>query len=286
MAADEISPDNAAQQTFWTEGPGLNWVTLREELDTLHADLSELVLAAAAPRPGERVIDLGCGAGATTLALAEAVGPDGHVTGLDVSSTLLEVARTRAAGLEGLRPEFIHTDVQVWEPEQPADLCMSRMGVMFFADPVAAFANILRFLRPGGRLAFICWRAREENPWFDLPMKVAVDHLGPAAPGDPDAPGPMAFRDPERVRGILASAGFADIAMETVAAELRLPRGMKAADLATRVGPAVRHMRDMGATEAQAQAIQDGIHTAFAPFEASEGAKVPARMNLVTARRP
>ncbi|SDH54219.1 class I SAM-dependent methyltransferase [Alloyangia pacifica] len=286
MAADEISPGNTAQQAFWTEGPGLNWVAMREELDTLHSHLSELVLTRAAPQPGELVLDLGCGAGATTLALAEAVAPEGHVTGIDVSTSLLEVARARAEALDGIRPDFIHADAQVWRPQAPVDLCLSRMGVMFFDDPGAAFANILQFLKPGGRLAFICWRGIDENPWFDLPMKAAVEHLGPPAPGDPDAPGPMAFRDPERVRGILSRAGFSDISIETVEAELRLPQGMKAADLATRIGPAVRHMRDKGATEAQAQAIQNDIHEAFAPYETPEGAKVPARMNLVTARRP
>ncbi|MBE9635442.1 class I SAM-dependent methyltransferase [Salipiger mangrovisoli] len=286
MAADEISPGNLDQQAFWTEGPGLNWVAMRDELDTLHANLSELVLAAAAPRLGETAIDIGCGAGATTLALAAAVLPDGRVTGLDVSTSLLEVARARAEALDGIRPDFIHTDAQVWRPLSPVDLCLSRMGVMFFDDPDAAFANILQFLKPGGRLAFICWRGIEENPWFDLPMKAAVDHLGPPAPGNPDAPGPMAFRDPERVRGTLSRAGFSDISIETVDAVLRLPKGMKAAVLATRIGPAVRHMRDKGATETQAQAIQDDIHAAFAPYETAEGAEVPARMNLVTARRP
>ncbi|WP_353472546.1 methyltransferase domain-containing protein [Salipiger sp. H15] len=286
MAADEISPDNAAQQAFWTEGPGLNWVALREELDTLHADISEQVLAAAAAQPGETVFDIGCGAGATTLALAAAVAPGGRVVGLDVSSSLLEVARARAAALPGPQPEFIHADAQVWRSERPADLCMSRMGVMFFADPGAAFANILQLLRPGGRLAFICWRGIEENPWFDLPLRAAVAQLGPPAPGDPDAPGPMAFRDPERVRGILARAGFAELAIEPVEAELRLPQGITAADLASRIGPAVRHIRDMGATEAQAEAIRADIRSAFARFETPQGAIVPARMNLVTARRP
>ncbi|NDV97928.1 class I SAM-dependent methyltransferase [Salipiger sp. PrR002] len=286
VSAGSVSPGNAAQQAFWTEGPGLTWVAMRDELDTLHSHISELVLAAAAAQPGETALDLGCGAGATTLALAEAVAPEGHATGIDVSTSLLEVARARAEALGGIRPDFIHADAQVWRPETQADLCLSRMGVMFFDDPGAAFANILYFLRPGGRLAFICWRASDENPWFDLPMKAAVAHLGPPEAGDPDAPGPMAFRDPERVRRILLGAGFERITIETVEAVLRLPQGAKASDLATRIGPAVRHMRDKGASEAQAEAIRADIETAFAALMANGSATIPARMNLVTASRP
>lgn len=282
-----FSEANEDQRKFWSDGPGLTWVALRDELDTLHSRVADVMLAAAAPRAGQTIIDIGCGSGATTLWLAKAARPGGAVTGLDVSDSLLASARQRAEALGADAPKFVLADAQVWTPDEPVDLCTSRMGVMFFADPAAAFANILTMLRPGGRLVFICWRAQGENPWFDLPMRAAVARLGAAESGDPDGPGPMSLRDPARIRDLLERAGFSEINVTATDTSLWVPGGCaSAAKLATRIGPAMRHMRDKQATEADASAIRSALEAGLRQFDTPTGAVIPARMNLVKARRP
>src|SRR3954471_20518053 len=186
------------------------WAEIREPLELQLAPLGRHALAALAPRPGESVLDIGCGGGETALDLARAVAPGGTVVGVDLSAAVLAFARRAADGCERVR--FIQADAQAF-PFEPAsfDAAFSRFGVMFFADPTAAFINIRRGLKPDGRLAFVCWRSLEENPLDVLPLRAASAHLPPQPAPDPDAPGPFAFADPERVRDILQGAGFAKI---------------------------------------------------------------------------
>ncbi|KUF11880.1 class I SAM-dependent methyltransferase [Pseudoponticoccus marisrubri] len=286
--APQFAPENDAQRRFWDEGPGRVWAALHDELDAMYAQIGAAVLAAAAPQRGECALDIGCGAGATTRALARAVGPEGRATGLDVSSSLLGAARA-ASQAAPPAPDYVLADAQLWRPATPVDLALSRMGVMFFADPDAAFANIRAMLRPGGRLAFICWRGAEENPLFSLPHTAAVEMLGPPedAASDPDAPGPMAFRDPDRVFGILQRSGFERITIETVHPPISFPGDVtRAAELATAVGPASRHLRDKGAGPEALEQLRARLRDDFAPYSADGLCVLPASMNLVTARNP
>jgi SAM-dependent methyltransferase len=186
------------------------WAEVREPLELQLAPLGRRSLAALASCVGESVLDIGCGGGETALELARVVAPDGMVLGIDRSSAVLAFARRAAKDCERVR--FVEADAQVF-PFEPAsfDAAFSRFGVMFFADPVAAFSNIHRSLKPGGRLAFVCWRALNENQLDLLPLQAASPYLPPQPVHDPDAPGPFAFAKPERVRGILASAGFTEI---------------------------------------------------------------------------
>ena len=201
---------NADQATFWNAQPGQNWVDFQADLDAQLSEVTDRLLAACAARPGERVLDIGCGAGGSTLALAAAVGAVGSVLGLDLSEPLLARAEERRRDLALGNVRFARGDAQD-HPFAPGgfDLAASRFGVMFFADPVAAFRNIARALRPGGRLVFVAWAGPEHNPWFAIPQRAAVARLGPVAPTPPDAPGPMAFRDAARVTGLLEAAGLA-----------------------------------------------------------------------------
>src|SRR5215472_9815352 len=209
----EAAGPNAAQIDYWNAGAGASWSAQQEALDAELQTWGETAMAALAPRPGERLIDVGCGCGATTLMLADRVGATGRVLGADISAPMLEVARRRAAAAGLAHAAFAQVDAQTHRFE-PADGVFSRFGVMFFADPVAAFANLRSALTGQGRVAFVCWRAPEHNPWMTAPMAAIAPLLPPTPPPTPGAPGPFAFADGERVRGILQGAGFAKIEVE------------------------------------------------------------------------
>jgi SAM-dependent methyltransferase len=278
---------NAAQREFWNGPQGQNWVANQVALDATLTGVSALLLDEVAAPGGARILDVGCGAGDTTIALARAVGPRGTVTGVDISEPLLALARARAEAAEVENAVFLHADAALhrFEPES-VDRIVSRFGVMFFADPVAAFRNLAPTLRNGGALVFVAWAAPDVNPWFSLPLAAAVERLGPAEPSSPEAPGPTAFRDIGRVVAILEAAGFAAVRGEARTVELSLgPDLDAAAGLALRVGPATRHIRDKGGDETDARAIADGIRARFAPYLGTAGVRVPAVVNVFRAGR-
>src|SRR5215469_12264723 len=208
-------PDNTAMAQYWNEVAGPRWVQRQALQEARNVEMLEQLLAAARPATGERVLDIGCGTGVTTEPYARAVGATGHVTAADISKPMLDAARQRidAAGLGNVA--LLLADAQIHAfPESSFDLLTSRLGVMFFADPAAAFGNLIKALRPGGRLCMAVWATVVESLHQHLPLDVAIKHLGPPASQAPHAPGPNAYGDRDYLRGILASAGFADIAIE------------------------------------------------------------------------
>jgi len=212
MAASQDPAANAEQIDYWNTGAGEIWAELQEQLDRQTEPLGREALRALAPQPGERILDIGCGCGQSTLQLAERVGPGGEVVGIDISRPMLEVARGRAVAVASDRVEFLEVDAQTGDLGRGRfDAVYSRFGVMFFGDPAAAFANIRAALKAGGRMAFVCWRPMAENPLMRAPMQAAAPLLPPMPPPDPLAPGPFAFADPERVRRILTEAGFSGV---------------------------------------------------------------------------
>jgi len=239
----DTTDPNADQIAYWNEAAGQTWTELQDDLDRQIEPLGRRVLQALAPAPGERVLDVGCGCGQTTLALGELVGPTGSVVGADISRPMLALARERAAGAPQVA--FIEADAQTY-PFAPAsfDAIHSRFGVMFFEDPTAAFANLRAALRPGGRLAFLCWRSPSENPVMTLPAMAAARHLPPQEPPTPGAPGPFAFADRGHVQAILADAGFGDIAIEAQDMTAGGNTLESAVRLALRVGPLSRILRE------------------------------------------
>lgn len=263
------------------------WAEVREPLELQLAPLGRHALAALAPRPGESVLDIGCGGGETALDLARAVAPDGTVVGIDQSAAVLAFARRAATGWERERCErvrFVQADAQVF-PFEPAsfDAAFSRFGVMFFADPTAAFINIRRSLRPKGRLAFVCWRALEENPLDVLPLRAASAHLPPQPAHDPDAPGPFAFANPDRVRGILEKSGFGEI--EITAHDEQVGSGDLDTMLAvcSRVGALGKILRENPELRA---ATLPAVRAALAAHDGAEGVRLNAATWVVTARSP
>ena len=200
---------NEDQRTRWNGIDGEYWTSQQDRLDRTLAPVTGPLLAFAAPRAGSTVIDVGCGCGATTIELARAVGPSGRVVGIDLSEPMLALAAER------LR-KFANTTCLLGDAaELPlrdlgAELIVSRFGVMFFGDPVAAFANLRTGLAAGGRLRFACWRPINENPWLQIPLHAVYEHAPRLPKPDPEEPGPFAFGDTARVTRILTAAGFTE----------------------------------------------------------------------------
>ncbi len=197
---------------FWNAEGGEIWVRQQDLLDRLNAPIGEAVVARADPGPGKRALDVGCGAGATTLDMARRLRPDGACVGVDVSGPLLALARQRAEGEPSVRAQFVEADAQVHAFEPGGfDVILSRFGVMFFPDPDAAFVNLRRALRPGGELVFASWRSPAENPLSQVALDAAAPLLSEPPPLPREGPGRFAFADPDHVRGILARSGWRDV---------------------------------------------------------------------------
>jgi len=194
---------NAGQVAYWNGPQGKIWAKEQEKRDRDHAPMTEACLVLAAPKPGERVLDIGGGSGTTTLKLAARVAPSGEAVGIDISAPMLSVARRRAAETDQ-RARFIEADATDYKFEAESfDLAFSQFGVMFFADPAASFRNIHSAMKKDGRLVFVCWRHPFENPWSAVPESAARPFLPPAPPASPDAPGRYSFANPDRVKSIL-----------------------------------------------------------------------------------
>ena len=280
-----MSGANADQRDFWSERAGPVWVARMQAMDAALAPVLEAVLEAADLREGQRVLDIGCGAGTSTLAAAERVGAEGMACGLDISDRLLAAAQDRADGLDHAR--FLLADAQTHDfGAARFDCLMSRFGVMFFDDFDAAFANLHSALRGGGGVAIATWGTIPENPYFTLPARVAREVLGPVPKSDPDAPGPFALRDPERVRAILEGAGFEDVRVEERRMMLTPPGDARqVTDLMCDIGPAQSAISHHGADSDQQQRLRDALAGALAQFGTADGIRIPALINIVTARK-
>jgi SAM-dependent methyltransferase len=278
--------DNAAQIAYWNDKAAVTWTAFQERLDALFEPLTALALDAAAPLPGEHVIDIGCGCGATLLALADRVGPTGQVLGMDISQPMAARARERiaTAGLTNARVLISDAAVHAFPPAG-ADLLFSRFGVMFFADPVAAFANLRRAMRPNGRLLCAAWRPLADNPWFMVPLQAARALLPPQPPADPDAPGPFAFADKDRTLGIFADAGWEDVTLTRHDVPMRFAASgqiEQATDFATRVGALGRMLAEEG-PESRAR-VRLAVTDALEAYDGPAGITLSGSIWLISAR--
>jgi SAM-dependent methyltransferase len=278
---------NAAQQDYWNTVAGPRWVGFGGAMESRVREVNGLLLARAAPTPGENVLEIGCGTGATTVPLAEAVGARGRVLGVDIAEPMLAAARRRVAGSGLANVSLVLADAQAhrFEPAR-FDLILSRFGVMFFADPRAAFANLCGAARPGGRLCFACWAPLAENPQWLVAYEVAQRRLGPPAPQDPRAPGPLAFSDPDYVKGFLAAAGFADIEIRRERPDMIGTSPEAEADFALTMGPSGRLIDEKKPDAATRAALRREIAEALAAHVKDGALRLPSTIFLVTARRP
>ena len=273
----------------WNGASGDNWVAHQTRLDLMLEAFGNAAIAAAAPKPGEHILDIGCGAGVTSLALGQCVGTTGHVLGVDISPQL--VARARTIVPQDASVTFELSDAAT-APLQPQgfDLWFSRFGVRFFDDPVAAFSHMRTGLKPGGRLAFACWRGARENGWVRLPID-AIRTLVQPVPADPLAPGPFAFSNPDRISSILAAAGFA--AVETLPFDTTISYGYGATrteaiedalTLAFAVGPLSRALAGQpDPVRAQAATL---VRDAFLAQPGEASVLIDGAAWIVTARNP
>jgi SAM-dependent methyltransferase len=275
---------NADQVAYWNGPAGQRWADRQAAQDVLLKPVADLVVDRAKLKPGERVIDVGCGSGATAIAFALKVAPSGRVLGIDVSGPMLE--RARQAAPKDLPIDFVLADATV-HPFEPAsfDVLASRFGVMFFADPALSFANMRKALKPSGRLAFACWREPRENPFFMAPLMAAYKHVPKLPQLGPEDPGPFAFAAEARVRRILGEAGFAGVEMEAcpLLLDAAIGRGLDGAvQGALEIGPVSRALE--GQPEHLRVAAAASIREALAPFVKGDAVLLPASVWIVTAR--
>lgn len=272
---------NADQLAFWNGMGGHTWVKRQEHTDRILAPVSDALLAFASPHSGERVLDIGCGCGASTLELARAVGPSGRVTALDISGPMIleGQARAKAAGISNI--DWLQTDAATAAIEE-YDLLVSNFGLMFFGDPVSAFANLRRAAHPGARMVFVCWRSLAENPWVEVPMQAVTPHVPPRPKGDPQAPGMFAFSDPQRITRILVEAGWAPPILEPLDIDLDIAagRGLEEAVVqCTSIGAVNSWLRDqpVGVVEAAVTSVREAL-TAYSD---RTSVRLPGAMWLV-----
>ncbi|MCF8533223.1 MAG: class I SAM-dependent methyltransferase [Reyranella sp.] len=275
-SAAELAAEQAA---YWKGRGGEGWLASYERIARTVGSFGKAALEAAAPAPGEQVLDIGCGTGGTTAELARAVGPTGHVLGVDISDVLVEAARAERVD----NATFVVGDAAT-HPLKPAgyDLVFSRFGVMFFAEPDVAFRNFQRALKPDGRLVFVCWRTPQENPWGMVPVRAAAPHLPPMPRPGPEDPGQFAFGDRARVERILAAAGFGTPSFEPLDQPIWMGGSVaEVLDNAGRFGPLARAFAD--ATPAQIEKAKEAIAEALKPHESADGVVLPGACWLVRA---
>jgi ubiquinone/menaquinone biosynthesis C-methylase UbiE len=275
---------NADQIAYWNGPGGQHWTERQPVQDILLAPVSQILIDRAAAGAGERVIDVGCGCGSTSIEFAQRVAPTGFVLGVDISGPML--ARAREVAPKNLPVDFVLADATVYSFDAASfDLLTSRFGVMFFADPVVSFVNLRRALKRSSRLVFACWCEPRENPWMMVPLQAAYKHVPKLPQLGPEDPGPFSFADEERVKRILRAAGYTNVRLEphNLSLDLAIGRGLDAAvQGALEIGPASRALAEHPA-EVRAAARQS-IREALAPFVRGESVPMPAMIWIVSAR--
>ena len=278
-APEEINADMLA---FWNGKGGHTWVARQEHTDITLTPVTDALLAFAAPRAGERVVDIGCGCGAPTLDFARAVGPSGRVVGMDISGPMLAEGgrRAKAAGLANID----------WQEADPAtaaldeyDLLTSAFGLMFFGDRVAAFANMRRGAARDARMALVCWCTLAENPWMAVPMAAVAQHLPPRPKPIPNAPGMFAFADPEHVTEVLTAAGWTRPRIERLDIDLDIAagRGLEEAVVqSTQIGAVNSWLRNQ--PEEVVAAAVASLRAALMPYVEDQSVRLPAAMWLIS----
>ena len=278
---------NAEQIEYWNGDAGKRWAAQDNTMERLLQPITEALLAHANVEGCISALDIGCGGGSQSMMLAARLGPDAKVLGVDISEPMLQVARQKppGAGPNLARVDFMQADAatQVFAADS-FDLLFSRFGVMFFDDPVAAFSNVRSAIKPGGRLAFCCWQALKNNDWTWIPLQAALQHLPPPEAPAPNAPGPFAFADPERVSSILGDSGFGDIAVTPHCMTMRFseaPTLQESVRELAKIGPIGRLLTDQD--EAVLEKVFAAMEEVLQPYYRDGALNLPAAIWMVTA---
>ena len=273
-------PSNSAMVEAWDGNEGAFWTAEADHFEGGIAASSARFLAAAAIGADDDVLDIGCGFGRTTCHVAR-LAVNGSALGVDLSSQMLALARKTAAdqGLDNV--SFEHADAQIHPFEDAAfDIAISQMGAMFFGDPVAAFTNIHRALRPGGRLTLLTWQAFTENEWFNE-LRAAIGVVRELPP--PNAQGPFSLAEPDRVRAILDAAGFADVSLESVREPMFY--GRDADDAFDFISGFFAWVRN-GLDDADRQRLDDAFRATIAAHTGDHGVAFQSATWIIRARKP
>ncbi|NSX18105.1 class I SAM-dependent methyltransferase [Cupriavidus taiwanensis] len=277
----QISGNGGEQAALWNGASGQAWVERQGVLDDMFRPLEAQLVEAAGRAAAQRILDVGCGTGSTTLALARRMGAEGHCTGIDISAPMLAAARSRAQR-DGIDATFIHADAQE-HAFAPAsfDMIVSRLGVMFFSDPVRAFANLRWAATSDATLHCIAWRSAAENPFMTTAERAAAPLLPNLPPRQPGAPGQFAFGERERVLAILQASGWGDIDVRPADVTCALPERALAGYL-SRLGPVGLALQGADATTRERVAAT--VRAAFEPYVQGDTVRYTAACWTITAR--
>jgi SAM-dependent methyltransferase len=279
-----MSKENAAQFEAWNTIQGNRWVQNKDLFVRQLASHTAPILDAAALTPGQSVVDLGCGFGVTTMKIADIVGDTGHVLGLDFSEVMIAEASAQAQDRGISNITFEQADVQSYQFEPHShDTAISRYGVMFYEDPIAAFTNVHRALKDKGRIAYICWRTPQENIWMSGPTRIAGKILDLPPPPPPGSPGIFGFADRDHVSAIMTRAGFSEISIEPVDLTAVLGDDIEhAVANALKIAPWISALEN-----ADAQAIEDissQLRDLYRDYQGPNGIEIPSASWVVSAQ--
>ena len=268
---------------FWNERGGRQWVRERDRYDAMLASCGRRLFEAVELRPGERVLDVGCGNGATTLEAAALVGPQGTALGVDLSGPMLDEARRRSAEVGADRAEFMQLDAQSAALPGPFDVIISRFGVMFFDDPAKAFDNLARSLQPRGRMGFVCWQEMMKNEWLRVPLLAAVEHVGIPELPNPGAPGPFSLAEPSTIHALLETAGMTDIAIDEASDQRLMGRDLDDVMSFFLADEFARRLLD-GKDPELVRRAEDAMREALGPYVGPEGVSLGSSYWIVSAK--
>ncbi len=284
-----MSAPNAESIGLWNEILAPRFTRYRGTFVAGSEPHSRAALSRNPVAPGARVLDVGCGFGETTIELARLTGPTGRALGIDVSAPFLAIARADAAAAGVGWVEFRESDAQVARFDETFDVCFSRFGTMFFADPIAALRNLRGAMAAGGRLVMVVWRRLEDNRFAEIPMTVAqrfLSTLSPLPPTPAGAPGPFSMADPDALSAQLTAAGWTDVAFERVDADFVVGATIdEAVGFLLTLGPAGRLLRDAGPSgEEKRPEIAAALAERLRPFVTPAGVVLGGSSWCVTAR--
>lgn len=271
---------------FWNGEGGKKWLRFQENIDNGLFPFGQEAITAAMLESGEHVLDIGCGWGNTSFEIAPHVGPFGRVKGIDISEVILEQTPSRDRLATRFNIDFERADAQSYSFEPKSfDVVYSRFGVMFFHEPVEAFKNIRKALKPTGRMSFICWQPIEVNEWVSFPLDIAEKYVPLLPRPDPDEPGGFSFGDPNRVEDILKKAGFVDIEITPFNITFNVGKNInEAVTFLSQIGPTSSAFDNPEVDEIIKDLISTELHDKLVIFETKDGVELSAATWIVTAR--